>query len=51
MTSSSSYQDAEPFEHAVNEIRAAAGTQFDPDVVAAFEALVREGSICESDIS
>ena len=51
MTSSSSYQDAEPFEQAVNEIRAAAGTQFDPDVVAAFEALVREGSICESDIS
>ena len=51
ITSSSSYQDAKSFEHAVNEIRAGAGTQFDPDVFAAFEVVIGEGSIRESDIS
>lgn len=45
ITSASSYKDALPFDDAVHEIESGAGTQFDPDVVGAFVALVREGVI------
>lgn len=38
MTSARAYRDALPWDAAVTEIRRCAGTQFDPAVVAAFEA-------------
>jgi response regulator RpfG family c-di-GMP phosphodiesterase len=38
MTSARAYRDALPWDTAVTEIRRCAGTQFDPAVVAAFEA-------------
>lgn len=50
MTSATTYQIATPFEQAVQEIRAGANTQFDPDVVCAFEALVDEGAISATDM-
>jgi hypothetical protein len=50
MTSSTSYKQAKPFDEAVHEVRAGAGTQFDPDVVGAFEHLVGEGHLTESDL-
>ena len=42
MTTTRSYRKAMPFEEAVAELRACAGTQFDPDVAAALEELVAE---------
>lgn len=45
ITSPKSYKDAQPFDQAVHEIESCAGRQFDPEVVAAFKRLVREGEI------
>jgi putative nucleotidyltransferase with HDIG domain len=45
MTSDKSYKTAIPFEAAVREIESGTGTQFDPDVVTAFRALVTDGVI------
>jgi len=47
MTSDTSYQIAMPFETAVREIRDGAGSQFDPELVAAFLQLVEAGQITE----
>lgn len=45
LTSETSYKEAVSFDEAVAEIEAGAGTQFDPEVVAAFRTLVGEGVI------
>jgi len=45
MTSNTSYKVAMPMEAAVEEIRSCAGTQFDPQVAAAFLDLVEQGLI------
>ena len=45
ITSETSYKPARPMEEAIHEIRAGAGTQFDPDVVSAFERLVAAGAM------
>ena len=42
MTTTRSYRKAMPFDEALAELRACAGTQFDPDVAAALEELARE---------
>jgi len=47
MVSTTSYQSAVPVEKAVDEIRRAAGTQFDPKVAQAFIGLVEQGEISE----
>jgi len=47
MTSERSYRPRRPFERAMGELRAKAGTQFDPDVVDAFEGVAGEvASVC-----
>lgn len=43
ITSDRCYQPALPVEYALNEIRAHAGTQFDPEVVGALEAVAEAG--------
>jgi HD-GYP domain-containing protein (c-di-GMP phosphodiesterase class II) len=43
MTTTRSYRKAMPLEAAIVELRACAGTQFDPDVAAALEELAVEG--------
>jgi len=48
MTNATGDQTVTPFELAVHEIRAAAGTHFDPEIVSAFETLVDEGAISAS---
>jgi putative nucleotidyltransferase with HDIG domain len=45
ITSPSSYKPALPFDLAVRELEAHAGTQFDPDLVGALVGLIREGVI------
>ena len=45
ITSASSYKDSLPFEEAVQEIERGVGTQFDPDVVAAFSTLAKRGDL------
>jgi HD-GYP domain-containing protein (c-di-GMP phosphodiesterase class II) len=42
MTSDRPYRDALPLDRALDEIRAGAGTQFDPEVVDVFVDLVEE---------
>lgn len=42
MTSLRPYRDAMSVNHALRELRAKAGTQFDPEVVSVFELLLRE---------
>jgi HD-GYP domain-containing protein (c-di-GMP phosphodiesterase class II) len=42
MTTTRSYRKAMPLADALAELRACAGTQFDPDVAAALEELVVE---------
>ena len=49
MTSDRPYRSALPMEVAVGEIRDGAGTQFDPQAVAAFLELVDEGGIAVDD--
>ena len=49
MTSDRPYRSALPMEVAVGEIRDGAGTQFDPQAVAAFLGLVDEGGIAVDD--
>jgi len=49
MTSVTSYKDAIPFEAALREIESGAGTQFDPEAVAALVAAAREGQLNLSD--
>jgi HD-GYP domain-containing protein (c-di-GMP phosphodiesterase class II) len=45
ITSAASYKDTMPFQEAVSEIERGAGSQFDPDVVHAFTALVKRGDL------
>jgi len=45
ITSKLSYKDPMPFDQAVHEMESCAGTQFDPDLVGALVALIREGVI------
>jgi ribonuclease P protein subunit RPR2 len=45
MTSDRPYREARPPGHALDEIRAGAGTQFDPEVVEVFVALVEQGAV------
>jgi putative nucleotidyltransferase with HDIG domain len=45
ITSASSYKPARPLADAAREIEAHAGTQFDPEVVSAFRALVERGEL------
>jgi HD-GYP domain-containing protein (c-di-GMP phosphodiesterase class II) len=45
ITSHRSYQPALPVDHALSELRAYAGTQFDPDVASLFVDLVESGSV------
>lgn len=47
MTAPTSYKDPIPFDVAVREVAAGAGTQFDPDVVRAFLAVVKDGAIVD----
>ncbi len=49
MTGATSYKEAMPFDQAVHEIEAHAGTQFDPELVGTFVGLVREGVMGPSD--
>jgi HD-GYP domain-containing protein (c-di-GMP phosphodiesterase class II) len=49
ITSPTSYKEAAPFDLAVHEIEAGAGTQFDPDAVSAFLEVVRSGAIGPAD--
>jgi HD-GYP domain-containing protein (c-di-GMP phosphodiesterase class II) len=51
ITSGQSYRESMPFEQAVHEIEACAGTQFDPEIVGTFMKLVREGVIGPSETS
>jgi HD-GYP domain-containing protein (c-di-GMP phosphodiesterase class II) len=44
MTSDRSYRRAMPVEEAIGELRASAGTQFDPEVVNALVAELRSGA-------
>jgi HD-GYP domain-containing protein (c-di-GMP phosphodiesterase class II) len=50
MTSDRPYRAALPLEHALDEIAAGAGTQFDPDVARAFLELVDEGGLDLSEL-
>jgi HD-GYP domain-containing protein (c-di-GMP phosphodiesterase class II) len=45
MRSDDAHRASIPVDDALAELRSGAGTQFDPDVVTAFEALVRDGAI------
>ena len=45
ITSATSYKSPRPIEEAIDEIRAGAGTQFDPSVASAFDRLVAAGEI------
>jgi len=45
ITSETSYKAARSMEEAVHEIRAGAGTQFDPELVSAFDRLVASGAM------
>jgi putative nucleotidyltransferase with HDIG domain len=49
ITSPSSYKDPMTLDDATQEIQRGAGTQFDPDVVTTFVALVKRGEISTSD--
>jgi HD-GYP domain-containing protein (c-di-GMP phosphodiesterase class II) len=49
MTSERPYRKAVPPEEALQEIRANAGTQFDPQVVAPFEGVIRRLLMVEED--
>jgi HD-GYP domain-containing protein (c-di-GMP phosphodiesterase class II) len=42
MTSARPYRDALPVDEAARRLRAGSGTQFDPDAIEAFEAMVEE---------
>ncbi|HEX2259079.1 MAG TPA: HD-GYP domain-containing protein [Actinomycetota bacterium] len=44
MTTQRPYRAAMPWEEAAERLRVAAGTQFDPDVVRAFDGLIAEGA-------
>jgi len=48
ITSAVSYKDARPIEEAADEIERAAGTQFDPEIAAAFVALVKRGDLASA---
>jgi hypothetical protein len=45
ITSATSYKAARTMEDAIHEVRAGAGTQFDPSVVSAFDRLVASGAM------
>jgi HD-GYP domain-containing protein (c-di-GMP phosphodiesterase class II) len=45
ITSATSYKAARSMEEAIHEIRAGAGTQFDPELVSAFDRLVASGAM------
>jgi HD-GYP domain-containing protein (c-di-GMP phosphodiesterase class II) len=45
ITSATSYKSARSIDEAIHEIRAGAGTQFDPGVVSAFDRLVAAGAM------
>jgi HD-GYP domain-containing protein (c-di-GMP phosphodiesterase class II) len=49
MTSDRPYRQAMPHEAAMEEIRAMAGSQFDPTVVQAFVNLVKDGDLAEAE--